>query len=182
MARKKEEADKMLQAAYDAYYKSSYYYCVSRTRHAKGSEEDSLQSAFLVYYKKLLAGEEIENVKAFLYRTCENFCRQADAKFLREAKRSVELEDMAQVPAAETDYLAPELDYDEIKEELLSLLSEEEQALFTLKYEQKKSLVEISDILDITPNAAALRTSRLRKKIKTLVISTIDKYREGQTQ
>ena len=182
MARKKEEADRLLKEAYEAYYEASYYYCVARTKHAKGSEEDSLQSAFLVYYKKLLAGEEIENVKAFLYRTCENFCRQADTKFLREAKRSVELEDMAQLPAAETDYLAPELDYDKIKEELIFSLSDEEQELFRLKYEQDKSLIEIAYILDITPNAAALRTSRLRKKIKTLVIKTIEKYREGGTQ
>ena len=179
VARKKEEADRLLQQAYNLYYESSYYYCVARTRHAKGSEEDSLQNAFLVYYKKLLAGEEIENVKAFLYRTCENMCRQADTRFLREAKRSAQLEDMAQLPAAETDYLAAELDYDEIKAVLLSLLSEEEQELFSLKYEQEKSLAEIAYILNITPNAAALRTSRLRKKIKTLVETTIDKYREG---
>ncbi|MBQ9531484.1 MAG: sigma-70 family RNA polymerase sigma factor [Eubacterium sp.] len=179
MARNKEEVDKLLHSAYEAYYESSYYYCIARTKYAKGSEEDSVQNAFLIYYKKLLAGESFKNIKAFLYRTCENMCRQADTKFLRDSKRSVDFEDMTDLPAKETDLLASELDYDKIKEELLLLLSAEEQELFSLKYEQGKSLTEIGDILGISPNAASLRFVRLRKKIKTLVTITIDKYREG---
>ena len=182
MAQKKEDADKLLRLAYVSYYESAYYYCVARTKYAKGSEEDSVQSAFLVYYKKLLSDETIINVKAFLYQTCENMCRRADTKFLREAKRSVDLEDVAQLPAKETDALAVELDYDELKAELIALLSEEEQELFTLKYEQGKTLTEIAALLGISPNAAALRTSRLRKKIKTLIPITIDKYRERGTK
>ncbi len=178
MARK-EEADKLLRMAYVSYYEASYYYCVARTKHARGSEEDSVQNAFLVYYKKLLSGENIINVKAFLYRTCENMCRKADTKFLRDAKRSVDLENVTDIPAKETDVFALELDYDALKEELVGMLSEEEQTLFTLKYEQKKTLEEIAKQLGISPNAAALRTSRLRKKIKTLIPITIDKYREG---
>ena len=182
LAHKKHEADAQLRKAYDAYYDSAYYYCVARTKFAKGSEEDSLQNAFLLYYKKLLAGEKISNVKAFLYCTCDNMCRQADTKFLREAKRSVDLENITDVPAKETDSLAAELDYDEIKAELLQTLTSDEQELFRLKYEQGKTLVEIGELLGVTPNAVALRTSRLRKKIKSLVTTTIDKYREGGTR
>ena len=179
MARKKEEADRLLGEAYSAYYEAAYYYCTVRTKYAKGSEEDSLQSAFLIYYKKLLAGESFNNVKAFLYRTCENMCRQADTKYLRNAKRSVDFEDMTELPAKETDALASELDYDEIKEKLLQLLTADELELFSLRYEQGLKLSEIGGILGITQNAATLRISRLRKKIKALVTTTIDEYREG---
>lgn len=179
MARTKADSDLLLREAYDKYYEASYQYCLARTKYAKGSEEDSLQNAFLMYYKRLLSGESFHNVKAFLYKTCENLCRQADTRFLRNAKRSVDFENVPDIPATETDSLAADLDYDAIKEELLCLLTEEEQALFSMKYEQGKSLNEIGGILGITPNAAALRTSRLRRKIKTLVTVTIDKYREG---
>lgn len=178
MARTKADCDKMLHDAYDAYYDFCYRYCLVRTRNAKGSEEDSVQNAFLIYYKRLLAGDSFENAKAFLYRTCENMCRRADTAFLKNAKRSVTMDNITELAEEETDRLAAQLDYDIIKEKLLLLLSDEEQELFRLKYEQKKTLAQIADILQISPNAVALRTSRLRKKVKTLVNITIDTIRE----
>ena len=179
VARTKADADKLLREAYDNYYEAVYKYCLVRTRYAKGSEEDSLQNAFLIYYKRLLAGESFVNVKAFLYRTCENLCRQADTLFLRSAKRSVDLFLAEEIPAGETDRPASELDYEAIQEKLLKLLNAQEQELFRFKYVERKSLKEISKILGISPNAAALRTSRLRKKIKTLVSITMEEVREG---
>lgn len=180
LASTKANADKMLREAYDMYYESVFKYCLVRTHYAKGSEEDSLQNTFLVYYKKLLTGEKIYNVKAFLYRTGENMCRQADTRFLRNAKRHVDISQVEDVPANEIQPFAAEPDYDALKTKLIQLLSDEEQTLFHLKYEQKKSLAQIAHILHITPNAAALRTSRLRKKIKSLIDTTLNNYEEGE--
>lgn len=72
------------------------------------------------------------------------------------------------------------LDYDELKDTLISVLTEKEQYLYHLKYEQRKSLKEIGEILNIPPVTVANRTSRLRSKIKELVGSVIeDSLKEG---
>ena len=179
MAVSKSKADALLQEMFVQYYPSVYRYCLVRTKHARGSEEDSAQETFIVLYKRLLSGEQIENPKAFLFRTCENMCKKADTLFLRRAKRSVDWEDMSELPAPETDYFAIDLDYDRLKEELLTSLDEEEQQLFQWKYAQKKSLNEIGKLLGISANAVALRLFRVREKIKTLVEPTIETYRKG---
>ncbi len=179
MAIKKSEADALLNEAYQKYYLDIVKYCTVRLRENKSAVDDCTQEIFLVYYNKLLKGEEIEKVRAFLYRTADNICKGADTKFLREAQKSVEIESAEEIAATQVDEKASSYDYDELKELLIVELTDAEQQLYRLKYEQKKSLKEIGEILNIPPNAVANRTSRLRTKIKDLIGPIIEKYTEG---
>ncbi len=133
----------------------------------------------LVYYKRLLNGEEFEKPLAFLYQTAANLCKNANKKATKQAMRTVPLEEATDVAAQEENSRASELDYDEIKERLLEKLSEEEQTLYQLKYVEDKSLKEIAEMMGISPNAVAKRTQRLRSVIKQLVEPTIAIYERG---
>jgi RNA polymerase sigma factor (sigma-70 family) len=52
---------------------------------------------------------------------------------------------------------------------LVSLLSDEEQELYRMKYIERIPLTEIAKRLGISTPAAAKRTSRLRQRIKELI-------------
>lgn len=179
MAKNKERADEALRAAYTQHYAAVLKYAAVRLQYAAESAEDCVQNTFIVYYRRMLDGEDIQSPRAFLYRTCDNFCKNADRSFLRKAKRTAPLEEISAVPSPDTDALAPLLDYDEIRLQLLSLLTDEEQEMYRLKYEEHRTLKEIGAFYGISPNAAALRLTRLRSKIKALVEPTINRYREG---
>ena len=65
--------------------------------------------------------------------------------------------------------IADSFDYDKCSAMLVSLLSVDEQELYEMKYLKRMPLTEIADRLNISPPAAAKRTSRLRQKIKDLI-------------
>lgn len=179
---KKVDADRKLEEAYVAYSDAIIRYCNVRLKENKDAASDCMQNAFLIYYKKILSGEEIVNVKAFLYRTAENMCRQTDTKFLREMKRTVHIEEAIDIPSYDKEPFAVELDYDAIGERLIAGLSKEERQLYDLKYTKKLSLKEIGNMLDISPGAVANRTSRLRAHVKELIEPAIENYRKGGTE
>lgn len=179
MANKKAAADKALSEAYRECGHALQKYCRVRLGDAADQTEDCVQEAFCVYYKKLLAGEEIEKPKAFLYRTADNMVKRARAAHYKDAVHLLPLEDAEAVEAASPDDLVSALDYDILKEKLLSELSPEEQLLYTRKYAERKSLKEIGLELSVPPTTVANRTSRLRTKIKHLSEELIESTLKG---
>lgn len=179
MALIKTTADRKLSEAYREYGGCLEKYCRVRLKEAADSTGDCVQEAFCIYYKKLLAGEEIEKPKAFLYRTADNMIKRAKQEHFRNASRFAPLEEAAETPADSFDEIADSLDYDKLKEKLLSHLSEAEQLLYERKYVERKSLKEIGKELGIPPTTAANRTSRLRAKIKSLTEELIDTVEKG---
>lgn len=175
----KQKADACLQQAYSLWYRSLLKYCNARKGTAPLSAEDCVQEAFLVYYNKLLRGEDIQNPRAFLYRTTDNFLHRALDRFKQEQSRTVPLETAAEVAAAELPFDADDLDYDLLSGLLLSSLTEEEQRFYNLKYVEHRSLSDIAEILAISPAAAAQRSSRLRKHIQEKLTETIQSYKKG---
>lgn len=170
----KRQADKRFTEAYEACYLSLIKYCAARMGDARIQADDCVQEAFLVYYNKLLNGEEIRNPRAFLYRTTDNFLKQAVARYAREQKRHMSLEDAESLAAAQqSPFSEHEPDYEACARALLETLSESEQTLYRLKYMEKRSLREIAELLDITPAAAAKRTSRLRAAVRERLSQTL---------
>lgn len=179
MAVSKTFANEKLSAAYRAYGKAIEKFCRLRLGDAVDSADDCVQETFCVYYKKLLAGEEIEQAKAFLYRTADIMVKRAKAEHFKNAKRIVELDEAKEVEAVQTDETAQNLDYDFLKRMLIAKLSEEEQKLYIKKYVERKSLKEIGDELNIPPTTVANRTSRLRSKIRELTQEIIGEIEKG---
>ena len=179
MSQVKQKADALLTEAYEKYNTQLIKFCYTKLLEDKTVADDIAQEAMLVYYKRMLKGEEFEKPLAFLYQTAHNLCKNANKKATKQAMRTVPLENATDVAAQEENSRASELDYDEIKEKLLEKLSEQELMLYQLKYVENRSLKEISEMMDISPNAVAKRTQRLRSVVKELVEPTLSIY-EGR--
>jgi len=175
----KDMYDELFRQSYELYAQQITKYCMVRLSDCSTYADDCVQNAFLVYYKKLLAGEKIEQPKAFLYRTAENYVKKVLREKAQKQRKIVPLDSLRDVSAPENNEKAASLDYDEIKRILLRNLNDSEQQLYLQKYEQKMSLKEIAAYYSILPTAAANRISRLRKKIIALTEPVLNDFEKG---
>lgn len=168
----KKRADALLQECYDQYRIRLFNYCLSRLDGSREAADDCVQETFIVFYNKLLDGEEFENPIAFLYRTADNFVKRQKQKDAVELKRSLPLEDATEVGVTD-EYLSrlDTIDYEECAKILLNLLTDEEKQIYDLRYIQKQGVEDISEQLGISRPAASMRLMRLRNKIKDMVYS-----------
>lgn len=146
---------------------------------ARASADDCVQEAFLVYYNRLLSGESIENPRAYLYRTADNFVKRAVEAYGRSAKRTVPLEEAEELHSEDLPFDIENTDYDALAQGLLNTLSEQEKQFYKLKYIERLPLSEIAERLEISPTAAAKRSSRLRQHIKEKLTDFIESQSEG---
>lgn len=165
----KKRANALLQECYNEYRIKLFNYCLSRLD-SREAADDCVQEAFIVFYNKLLDGEEFENPRAFLYRTADNFVKRQKQKDAVELKRSVPLDDAAEVGVTD-EYLSrlDLIDYEECAKILLNLLTDEEKQIYDLRYIQKIGVEDIAERLGISRPAASMRLMRLRNKIKDMV-------------
>lgn len=178
----KAQADEAVKQAYRDYNNLLIKYCRIRLKDVPDAIDDCLQNTYLAYYKRLLSGEEIKNTKPFLYRVADNMVKRTVADYSKNAKRHTDL-DNAKELSAQIDFDSfsnSEIDYDILKERLINRLNNDEQFLYRMKYEERKSLKEIGETLNIPPSAVANRTSRLRTKIKRLISETIEEIEGGR--
>lgn len=175
----KRQADEALKSAYELCFTPLIKYCRVRMGDAAVSADDCVQEAFVVYYNKLLSGETFQNPRAFLYRTTDNFLKQAIEQYVRNRNRTVPLEDAEHLSADDLPFETSDLDYDKLAAVLIGSLTSEEQTLYRMKYIERRQLAEIAETLGISPAAAAKRTSRLRSQIKDKLTSTIQSQRKG---
>lgn len=161
-----------LKRCYEDYRIKLFKYCLARLDGAREDADDCVQDAFLILQKKLKEGETVDNPRAFLYRTADNFVKRRKEEKAKSAKRNVPLE-YAEDLAALTDpvYLkaVDETDYDQLAENLIATLSENEKELYDLRYRRKTAVDDIANILGISPAAASMRLMRLREKVKQKV-------------
>lgn len=175
----KATADERLTEAFAEYGRVIEKYCRVRLGEAADSTDDCVQEAFCVYYKRLLAGEEIEKPRAFLYRTADNMVKRAREEYIKACMRTSKLEDAEDIGEYMPQENSADIDYDKIKNTLLAELSEGEQELYQLKYVNHLSMREIGERLKISPYAAANRLSRLRNKILRLIEPALEKGTKG---
>ena len=168
----KKRANALLQECYDQYRIRLFNYCLSRLDGSREAADDCVQETFIVFYNKLLNGEEFGNPRAFLYRTADNFVKRQKQKNATESQRQVPLETAADIGVTD-EYIErlDLIDYEGCAKILLNLLSDEEKQIYNLRYIQKIGVEEIADKLGISRPAASMRLMRLRNKIKDMVYS-----------
>lgn len=164
---KKISIEQTVKDCYEKYYQSIFKYCRVRLGDFSEHAEDCVQDTFVILQRKLNDGEKIEQPRAFLYRTADNFVKRAIERYSKERAQTVELNEAENIPV--TQIISDDFDYDKLAETLITTLTQQEQELYTLKYVQRKSLSEISVLLNIKPNTVAQRTLRLRQHIKDLI-------------
>ncbi len=167
----KKQTTALLQQLYDDYRLKLFNFCLARLSGERESADDCVQEAFLVLSSKLNDGEEIENPRAFLYRTAENFVRRRREQIAKDTKRLVPLENATE--AATNDEVFSEaienIDYDALAERLIEALNENEKLLYNLRYIKNTRVGEIATILNISRPAVSMRLVRLKTKITDMV-------------
>lgn len=169
----KKRANALLQECYNEYRIKLFNYCLSRLDGSREAADDCVQETFIVFYNRLLEGEEFENPRAFLYRTADVFVKRQKQKDASELRHQVPLETAADIGVTDEEYTArlSLIDYEECAKILINLLTEEEKQIYDLRYIQKIGVEELAERLEISRPAASMRLMRLRNKIKDMVYS-----------
>lgn len=170
---KKKYINAQIQECYDKYRIKLFNYCLSRLNGSREAADDCVQEAFIVFYNKLLDGNQFEDPKTFLYRTANNFVKRQKQKDARELKHQVPLESAEDISVTDEKYdeRLDLIDYDMFAKMLIEVLSDEEKELYNLRYVQKIGVEEISEKIGISRPAASMRLMRLRNKVKDMVYS-----------
>ena len=166
-SKNKTYADDMLKQAYKNYYSDVYRLCLSLLMNDRESIDDCVQEAFIVLYKKYLEGEEVEYVKAFLFKTVQNFVK----KRLRENSKTnqhVNIDDITELVSQSED-MDEKLSFDEYSRQISDALSQRDAELFKLRYIDDYSLEEIAQILNLSISVVGTRLHRLRKRLVTIL-------------
>ena len=170
---KKKHINAQLQECYDKYRLKLFNYCLSRLNGSREAADDCVQETFIIFYNKLLEGNQFEDPKTFLYRTANNFVKRQKQKDARELQRQAPLESAEDIGITDEEYNTRLnlIDYEELAKKLVCLLNEEEKRLYDLRYVQKIAIEEIGERIGISRPAVSMRLMRLRNKIKDMVYS-----------
>ena len=161
----------LLQQLYDDYRLKLFNFCLARLSGERESADDCVQEAFVVLNTRLKDGEEIENPRAFLYRTAENFVKRRQEEKTKDTKRLVPLETAAEAAVSDEIYneTLDSIDYYALAKRLISELDEDEKLLYNLRYIQRSRVEDIAVTLKISRPAVSMRLMRLKNKITDMV-------------
>ena len=155
-------------AAYDEYAEAIFRYCYFRIYDRERARE-LMQETFTKAWEYLQKGNEIENLRAFLYKVAHNVC-------VNEAIRSkpYSLEEMQEkigYDPADEDMSSPERDAETAL--LMTRLGElrpKDREVLTLRYLNGLPVTEIAEASGEAPNTVTVRIRRaldeLRKKME----------------
>ena len=150
----------------EKYYNDVRAFCYSKLEDIDVAE-DITQDTFLVFQLKVEQLED-EHIIAWLINTASNLIKH----YFRENKRFVQ-EEFKEAHFSVVDILecmekenpiTPE-EIEEKKQKILSELNEKEREFFIKRYVEHKTYKEIAEEMNISKNAAAIHTHRLREKI-----------------
>ncbi len=164
---KKAVQDRFTQL-YNQYKSPIFKMCLVKLKDSD-SAEDCMQNAFMVLYKKMLAGEEIENPRAFLYKTSGNFVLKCFDEKTKHNQRMVPIYDYEDKLIDDNNKIYSNMDYEALNKQLNDVLNPDEQQLLKYKYIYDYTIEETAKKLNISKTAAAKRLQRLRTKIKNSV-------------
>lgn len=163
MSEIKRKADELLSDAYKAYYTDVYRFCMSLLTSDCDGINDCVQEAYIVLYNKYLDGEEIEYVKAFLFKTAKNFV----LKRIREIDKSnnfVNIEDVKNI-ICDLSEIDEGLTFEEYNRQISAALSDRDALLFKLRYIDDYKIEDIAAEMNLSVSAAGIGLHRLKKRL-----------------
>lgn len=175
----KDESDKFLEA-YEEYADSLFRYCFFKTSDRE-TAKDLLQSIFMKTWEYLSHGREINNMKAFLFRTATNLV--IDEYRRRAAKKTESLdklfEEGFEYGENPRERMEDQIDGAKVILKLQELPEEYREAVF-MRYVEELSLKEISEITGESTNTLAVRVHRGLKMAKKIFEEEQEKQQEKQ--
>ncbi len=151
--------------AYDAHADEIYRHCYFRV-FSKARAEEFVQEAFLRVWQYLEDGHEVENIRAFLYRTATNIIID-DVRRKKESSLDAILEEAPNLEPGDDgrEGIERELAGKEIMA-ALAKLGDDVREILTMRYVDDLDIAEIAEILNITPNNVSVRLNRAMKTLK----------------
>ena len=160
------EINEAFSSIYNEYYVPIYKFCLAKLNCNDDYASDAVQDTFMVLYKKMRAGEIIENPRALLYTTAYVFIKKRYGIIKTEQSRLTELDEAR---AVSYDDMAEKLDFEEFTKAVDSILNDEEKTLYELRFVNGERVKDISERLGIEKHYCSLKLTRLRRKIATLL-------------
>lgn len=157
-------SEKEFIRAYDELADDIFRFCAFQVRDRERARE-LMQDAFMRTWVYIEGGNEIDNLKAFLYKTARNLSIN---EAVRSKTRSLEeLQENVGYDPADEDSSTPE-DAAEISILLrhLSALPEDAQEVLTLRYMNGLAVKEIGEILGAAPNTISVRIHRALEELR----------------
>ena len=155
--------------------------CSYKLRNDLSCLDDCMQEIFIAFSQAVAEKTVIRNPKAWLTAVANNICCDCLQERAKLQKRTLPLlEQSVTKRTQDTDYLQlieniSDEAIEEMKERVLSVLNEEERILYFAYYENEKSVKELAEILECSPNYIKQKLHRLRLKIKAQIKQEFEK-------
>lgn len=162
-----DDLQKKFLANYDSYSEAIYRHCFFRV-FSRARAEDLVQETFMKAWQYLSTGEEVQNVRAFLYKIATNLIIDDSRK-----KKEVSLDSLLESksgfvePAASDQYSSEnQLLLKDIHSALVHLDAEEKE-LITLRYFDDLDPKDIASIKNLSANHISVKLNRAVSKLKS---------------
>lgn len=166
------KTEKVFMESYEEFSDAIFRYALFQTSN-KETALDITQDTFIKTWQYLQKGEEVENIRAFLYRVAKNLIID-----YRRKKKSSSLD---QILEAGTDFTEQpnvleekedDFDRERDKEKILKTIDkidEKYKEILLMRYVEEMSIKEIGDILEKSQNHISVMIHRGVEKLKKLL-------------
>ena len=160
---KRQKLEKQFIKVYDEYADAVFRYCLYRV-YNREKAQDVMQEAFTRTWNYLANGQEVQNLRAFIYRTARNL-------IIDDSRRKKELSlEALQENGFEPEVKASQIVDVQTKElfENLEKLAPNYREVIILQKVEGFSVKEIAKILKTPENLVSVRIHRAMKKLRAL--------------
>lgn len=160
------EAEELFMQAYKEYkdqiFRHAYFQVFDRELAV-----DITQDAFMKTWQYVSDGNEIENVRAFLYKVATNLC----LNFFRKKKETSldELQEAGFDPGEDAEFMTHDVVAEERVIKLLQQIEEPYRTAVSLRYIEDFGPGEIAEITGEAPNTVSVRINRGVKMLRSLM-------------
>lgn len=168
MKENKDKIEKVFMESYEEFSDAIFRYTLFQTSNRQTAIDIS-QDTFIKTWQYLQKGEEIENIRAFLYRVAKNLIIDH-----RRKKKSYSLDEMTEygVDFRTEEDLVEEQQKEFEKQKVLKTIEEVDEKyreILILRYIEEMSIKEIGEVMDKSQNHVSVMIHRGIEKLKKLL-------------
>lgn len=151
---------------YDKYADAIFRYCSFRVFDRERSRE-LMQECFTKTWEYMEKGNEIENMRAFLYKVAHNLC--VNEAIHPKPYSLDEMNEKIDFDPKDQNTRSPESDAEiSLLLEKMQLLSKEERELLTMRYIDDLAVSDIANLREMIPNTVSVKIKRAEDALRKL--------------
>lgn len=172
MNERNNKTEKVFMESYEEFSDAIFRYTLFQTSN-KEIALDITQDTFIKTWQYLQKGEEVENIRAFLYRVAKNLIidhrrKKKSSSLDQILEAGVDFTEQAHVLEEKED----EFDKEQDKQKILKTIDkidEKYKEILLMRYVEEMSIKEIGEILDKSQNHISVMIHRGVEKLKKLL-------------